>query len=74
MKLSHTAVYSEEGLDRKWILMTSVTSQAPSFTSDRVEITFNAPDQCGWHSGRDFFSDDYFVPAENAVKGNEIKN
>lgn len=74
MKLLHAAVYNEEGLmsaDRKWILTTSVTSQAPSSISDRADKTFNAPDQCDWHSGRDSFSDDYFVPAENAVRGNE---
>lgn len=34
--------------------------------------SFNAPDQCGWRSGRDFFSDDYFVPGEKkSEKGNK---
>ena len=53
----------------------AVTPQAPSVTSSGVGQTFNAPGWCGWHSGRDFFSDDYFVPGEkNVVKGNQIKN
>lgn len=41
------------------------------FTSSESE-TFNAPDQCGWHSGLDYYSDDYFVPGENVGRGNEI--
>lgn len=58
--------------DRKWILTTSVTSQAQSFIPDGAQKTFNAPDQCGWHLGRDSYSDDYFVPVEN-VKRREMK-
>lgn len=43
------------------------------FTSSELG-TFNAPDQCGWHSGLDCYSDNYFVPGENVVRRNEINN
>lgn len=34
---------------------------------DMWQGPFNAPDQCGWRSGRDSFSDDYFVPGEKKI-------
>lgn len=32
-------------------------------------LTFNAPGQCGWHSGHDSFSDDYFAPRVGSREG-----
>lgn len=32
----------------------------------------SAPSARGWRSGRDFSSDDDFVPAANAVGGNDV--
>lgn len=31
-----------------------------------IRMTFSAPGQCGWRSGRDSSSDDYFAPGETS--------
>lgn len=36
-------------------------------------LTFNVPGHCGWHSGHDSLSDDYFAPREGN-RGNRVQN
>ncbi|KAF0044191.1 hypothetical protein F2P81_003349 [Scophthalmus maximus] len=86
MKCFRTHAYLQRGGSEVWTLdaaqgsrfsrtrrrdLGDLSGSAPR-TSPASETTFNAPGRCGWHSGRDSSSDDYFVPGGNAARGNRV--